>query len=489
MKINNNVVALNTYHQLNKNNFNTAKKLEKLSSGLRINRAADDAAGLAISEKMKSQIRGLKQADRNILDGISLIQTAEGGLNSIQDKLQRIRELAIQAGNDTLTDFDKQQIQLEIDQLKKGIDETAYNTEFNGILPLIEAQRIGEGSSGGTGKADIIFIIDRTGSMGGPINNVINNLQAFTQSLANHNIQARYGLVTYSDINYIEEEPPLIKYDFTDNVELFQQQINNINLSWGGDLPESGLEAIMDPTYGAMSFDFSEGASKQFILITDAINHDLEGTGRSIYSTSQVAETLQFSGVHTTIISDTDPSSDEFAQLSQLSSPISATDSTNRYFDIRSNFSENLEQLADYIRADSSSSELLDLPFVVIQTGANKGNHLEIPLADVRLEALGLEHLTIEANVDEAIELIDQALQRISSERAKFGAYHNRLEHIHSNVANYTENITAANSRIRDADMALEMTEFTKRNILNQSATAMLAQANQLPQGILQLLQ
>jgi flagellin len=133
LKINHNIAALNAYNNLSKNMSSTSKTLERLSSGLRINRAADDAAGLAISEKMRSQIRGLSQADRNILDGVSLVQTAEGGLQSIHNMLQRARELSVQAGNDTLTDSDRQGIQEEIEQLKKGINDTANNTQFNGI--------------------------------------------------------------------------------------------------------------------------------------------------------------------------------------------------------------------------------------------------------------------------------------------------------------------------------------------------------------------
>jgi flagellin len=490
MKINSNVIALNTYNNLQKNQFGAAKTMEKLSSGLRINRAADDAAGLAISEKMKSQIRGLKQADQNSLDGISLTQIAEGGLNSIQEMLQRMRELAVQSASDTLTPYDKKQIQSEIDQLKKGIDETAYGTEFNGTLPLVKAQKVGTGGGGGNGTADIVFIIDRTGSMGGPIDNVINNLNVFTESLTGNNIDARYGLVTYSDIHVTEVDPPIMKYDFTDNVEQFRNQLLDINVDGGGDWEESGLEAIMDPELGAMSFDFAEGTSKQFVLITDAPNHDRNENGLSIYSSSEVAETLRSEGIKTTVVSHSntiDPT--VHTQLSQLASPLSEGSDENRYFNINSTFSDNLELLADYITDDSSVSELKEKPIVMLQTGANKGETFQILLTDARLDALGLEDLTIETNTDEPIKRIDQALQNISTERAKFGSYQNRLEHIINNASNYADNLTAAESRIVDADMALEMTEFTKRNILNQSATAMLAQANQLPHGILQLLQ
>ncbi|WP_088032012.1 flagellin [Evansella clarkii] len=488
MIINNNIMALNSYNNLKSNTSAAAKTMEKLSSGLRINRASDDAAGLAISQKMKSQIRGLKQADRNILDGISLIQTAEGGLATIQDQLQRMRELAVQAANDTYTLFDRKQMQGEIDQLKKGIDDTAYGTDFNGILPLVKTQKVENDGGTVTGKADIVFIIDRTGSMGGPISNVIANLSVFTESLTRNEITVRYGLVTYSDIHEVEMDPPVVKYPFTENVDEFREQLQNINIYGGGDWPESGLEAIMDPEHGALSFDFAAGASKQFILLTDAPNHDRETTGLSEYSTAEVAEVLRNEGINTTIVSTTSDTG-TYSQLSQLATPLSEGNPEKRYFDINSNFGDSLEELADYVTTDSGGGRNYDQPLITLQTGANSGEEFEILLTDARAEALGIDALDVVSSPQEAIEILDRALETISSERSKWGAYQNALEHSLQRTANYAENITSSESRIADADMALKMVEYTKRNILNQSATAMLAQANQQPQGILQLLQ
>lgn len=286
MKINNNIQALNAYRNLNQNQFQTSKNLEKLSSGLRINRAADDAAGLAISEKMRSQIRGLQQAERNAMDGISLIQTAEGALTEVHSMLQRMRELAVQAANDTYEDVDREQIQKEIEQLVEEIDSIAEKTEFN-TKTLLE----GDGEDG---PLSLIFQIGAN---------------------AGHTV----------DI----------------------------------DIP-------------AMS-----------------------------------AENL---GLR-------EPAEDD----------------------------------------DDDESFLVD---VTSQEGAN-----------------------------DAIDTLNDAINDVSEARAQLGALQNRMEHTINNLQVTHENLTSAESRIRDADMAQEMTEFTKNNILNQSATAMLAQANQLPQGVLQLLQ
>ena len=269
MIINHNISALNTHRQLTLNNTAMAKNLEKLSSGLRINRAGDDAAGLAISEKMRGQIRGLNMASKNAQDGISLIQTAEGALNEVHAILQRMRELAVQSANDTNTDDDRNNLQLEIDQLIEEIDRIAETTEFN-------------------------------------------------------------------------------------------------------------TQALLDGNF----------------------------TGK------------------------------------------------------------------------------------VLHIGANSGQNITIDIGDMNAAALGVDGVDIstQPGADNAISTIDNAINTVSAERAKLGAIQNRLEHTINNLGTAAENLQAAESRIRDVDMAKEMMEFTKNSILSQAATAMLAQANQVPQGVLQLL-
>ena len=275
MKINHNISALNAYRNLATNTTNTNKNLEKLSSGLRINKASDDAAGLAISEKMRSQIRGLNMAERNALDGVSLIQTAEGSLSSVHEMLQRMRELAVQSANGTFEDQDREAIQEEFNQLSQEIDRVSVNTEFN-ELPLLN------GSKGGNGR-------------------------------------------------------------------------------------------------------------------------------------------------------------------------------------------------------------LLELDFHI---GANEGQTITLEIQKMSAEELGIDSLNVQSSdaAATAISKIDEAIAKVSAERSNLGAVQNRLEHTITNLQTMSENLTSAESRIRDVDMALEMTEFTKNTILNQAAQAMLAQANQLPQGVLQLL-
>jgi flagellin len=481
MKINHNIQALNAYRNLANNHAATAKSLEKLSSGLRINRAADDAAGLAISEKMKSQIRGLDQAERNILDGISLIQTAEGGLSSIQEMAQRMRELSVQAANDTLTDTDRKSIQKEIDQIKKGINDIANNTDVNGIQPLISSFRMPDGSTS-NGKVDIIFVIDTSGSMGSTINNVKANIDKFVETLGD--IDGQFGLVQYSDIGSSE---PINKWEFTNDVDSFKDNIQDLRDNFmfgGGDGPESGLEGIMDATNGAMSFPFRDNSVKQFVLVTDAAVHE-SGDGAAYpytYNVNDVAADLKKSGIKVSVVSGS-PGSPQHTQLSELSDETGGV-----YLDIYSDFGDSLKSLGENINESVPTTG--DLFSINLQVGANAGETFEVELTDARTTALGIDDISVETREDAsaAITKLDNALQQISSERSKYGAYQNALEHLHSNVTNVNLNISAAQSRIADADMAKEMTKFTKNNILNQSAQAMLAQANQMPQGILQLL-
>jgi flagellin len=269
MRINNNIMALNAHRQLGINQTGASKSMEKLSSGFRINRAGDDAAGLAISEKMRGQIRGLKQASRNAQDGISLIQTAEGALNETHSILQRMRELAVQSATDTNTDEDRAELQKEVAALIEEIDRIATDTEFN-------------------------------------------------------------------------------------------------------------TQALLDGTF----------------------------TGK------------------------------------------------------------------------------------VVHIGANDGQVMDVEIDDMRATALGVNavDLSTQAGADDAIATIDSAIEDVSAQRSDLGALQNRLEHTISNLGTSAENLQAAESRIRDLDMAEEIMAFTKNNILQQAATAMLAQANMAPQSVLQLL-
>lgn len=374
MRINHNIAALNTYRSLSANNINASKSLEKLSSGLRINRAGDDAAGLAISEKMRGQIRGLDQASRNAQDGISLIQTAEGALNETHSILQRMRELAVQASTDSNTDTDRKELQKEVSQLIKEIDRISNTTEFNN-------QKLLDGS-----KANIV-----AKSFGAGI--LASNTNEYTVS---------------SDSTIAADKTYLFK--------------------------------VGSETATAGTFNYT---------ITDEAGSTTTGTIADTATSLTVATgvTLNFSA-----------------------SSISAGDSVA-------------------IVARKAVTAGADKSFA-FQIGANSTQTISVDVSDMSAKALKVDTVNIstQKGAEASVSAVEQALRDVSSERAKLGAFQNRLEHTINNLGTSSENLSAAESRIRDVDMAKEMMEYTKNNILTQAAQAMLAQANQQPQGVLQLL-
>lgn len=389
MKINHNIAALNTYNKLTANNAATSKSLEKLSSGLKINRAGDNAAGLAISEKMRGQIRGLDQASTNASDSISLIQTAEGALNETHSILQRMRELAVQSANDTNTDTDRSEIQKEIDQLTSEVDRIANTTEFN-------TQKLLDGS--------------------------------------------KKGLVEAKDA----------EIDFQNNSSA------SLTVSTATDTAASAI---------------ATGGTITITRVSDSTAFD--ATDFSVGNPAGVAVTIAGANSITweTVSLANFFSSDDLDDLKVG------------------------ESVTISISAAVAESTDIDSAFSM-QIGANSGQNIAVGINSMKADDLGLRDSNGDAlditdydKATAAITTINNAMQTVSAERSKLGSVQNRLEHTINNLGTSSENLTAAESRIRDVDMAKEMMEFTKNNILSQAAQSMLAQANQQPQGVLQLLQ
>ncbi|MED1872986.1 flagellin [Brevibacillus borstelensis] len=604
MRINHNIQALNAYRQLSQNQGVVSKHLERLSSGLRINRAADDAAGLAISEKMRSQIRGLAMAERNTMDGISLIQTAEGALGTTHEILQRMRELSVQAANGTLAEKDRAAIQNEIDQLTKEIDRIAKTTQFNGkqLLRGSEAGRAfasndtleytnanngtwrGMVTADSTSKAAVelnlgvdfgkidaasadaitftingkTYELDVAGSgsegivtsgniavnitgwsNGGTDADAMNNVNAVLDALKSA-IMANDPTFDSAASTVTHASDAAQDGVFDANGTLVLKTVKNmtpeeaagvsVSTSAGGanfyeagtTTPAGNLVGDKDATASkSISISFAEAPKAGDHLKIDNVTINF-GTPAALYD----------SATNTITIDVTNKSAaDVLAEVNNLLTTISA-DPTEKADALPSLASSNISgnnlvlttnKTDDgKVFGDPTSNgleiEIFDADFVAnagaelklnMQVGANAKENMEISFGVMDAAALGLaraaDHKTpittpgadavagIDVTSSEdaaqvAISLIDNAIKMVSEERSKMGAYQNRMEHTITNLSTANENLTAAESRIRDADMAMEMTNFTKNNIINQAATAMLAQANQLPQGILQLL-
>ena len=369
MRINNNLMAMNTHRQLGAAGANGARSMEKLSSGLRINKAGDDAAGLSISEKMRGQIRGLNQASRNAQDGISLIQTAEGALQETHAILQRMRELAVQGANDTNVSVDRQAIKNELDQLSEEVDRIANTTEFN-------KQTLLSGTFG----------VERSATA------------------ANNNLAVSLAGVTAVEFTGMKES-------------------TQITLTVAGNVV-TATEA--GATGSVQKIDMGAATG-----VTGTLNFD------------QLGLSISLEGAALSVLNDTK------------------------------------------IETGAQASRQL-------QIGANENQKLSIKINDMTSSGLVVQKADLDvtdyAAAQGTLTKVENAIALVSKERSNLGAWQNRLEHTIKNLDTSSENLQASESRIRDVDMAKEMMEFTKNNILQQAAQAMLAQANQQPQGVLQLL-
>lgn len=439
MIINHNLGALNANRQMGINASNASKSMEKLSSGLRINKAGDDAAGLAISEKMRGQIRGLDQAAANSQSAISLLQTGEGALNETTSILQRMRELAVQGSNDTLNANDRGQIQKEMDQLVAETDRIGNNTEFNTKKLLNGAANVSGTSSttnaaitGGTGDTQIGAQVIITGS-----------------TLATAATATRAGAFTAS----VTTGAVAININGTS----FNFATGTTNIDAAKAINDAGVGVTA--TFTATDLILTTSAvGSAATLKSDAVAAGTIATNTGADATATITGTPNYTAVGNTIT---------------IQQPGAA---------------KGLE-----ITLKAAGAATLDVAAngtLSFQIGANQGQLLNVGIADMRSAALGTAgvKVTDSSTATTAITTIQTAIDKVSSERSKLGAFSNRLEHTIANLGTASENMTSAESRIRDVDMAKEMSTFSKNNILSQAAQAMLAQANQQPQQVLQLL-
>ena len=511
MRIQHNIAALNSYRNLTGNNNAVSKNLEKLSSGYRINRAGDDAAGLAISEKMRAQITGLNTAQKNAQDGVSLVQTAEGAMTEVHSMLNRMVELADQSANGTYADeVDRENLQKEISSLKEEIDRIADSTNFNGINLLDGSLSTGKlptftGLDGLT-KTDIAATGNKTD---------------LTMGIATIAQDKTYSMTfNYTDANGAAKEKT-IKLTAKDDSTLVDA--NGIEYTT---TQTNATEAEMAKAFaGALSADSEIG--DQFTVTADQgkLSFTSKATG-STGGSKVLSATTKFDTTESTLTAKQKAGEDakveyDFQNMEkdkvfsvngekfvfatagkQFGSDVNvleianAKPTTDEVGKMAGMIANKLGLSDEQVKDDGTKitfSASVGNGGLTLQIGdtADKFNQMTVSVGDMHAKALGISDIDIstQAGAKAAVDKIKSAINSVSSTRGDLGAIQNRLEHTINNLSVSAENMTAAESRIRDVDMANEMMAYTKNNILVQSSQAMLAQANQLPQGVLQLLQ
>ena len=531
MVVQHNISAMNANNALTKNVSGLKKSTEKLSTGYSINRAADNAAGLAISEKMRSQIRGLSQATNNANDAISLIQTAEGALQESEDILQRMRELSVQSANGTYTDEDREQIQHEVDALKAEIDRIAESTEFNEMKLLDGSLDGGAGDTGVYGARYGTHVTATDSALKGSVltSNISGVSVAFTTAASGKGGENASwdadGKVLTINLN------SGTAYDQAAIDDL----IKNANTQKAGqaaNVPEvsiklgTGVLVGQDTTIDATAAGVRATATGS--LATFCVTGvDTEGYADAIKFTANsygldtrkitIATDVGAGKENVTVTTaETDPDLKNGEFVLHLSTGVEYSEGDIEKILAKSGLDYSVE-LSDANAPDgdvkfyANVSDATGVEYTLdagagvgkdkinatgegltFQIGANgvEDQRLTVNISDMSSAALGVAGLDISTQdgANDGINKIDDAIKAVSSQRAKLGAVQNRLEHTVNSLSTAEENLQSAESQIRDTDMAAEMIKYTKSNILQQASQSMLAQANQQPQGVLQLL-
>ena len=512
MIIQHNMTAANANRQLGQVVSKQAKSTEKLSSGYRINRAADDAAGLSISEKMRGQIRGLNQASTNAQDGISLIQTAEGALNETHSILQRMRELSVQSANGTATDEDRQSIQAEIDQLQDEVNRISETTEFN-TMKLLDGSfstslQIGA-NSGQTMKVSVNAM--DTASLGLSSGAVLSSkvdakgLSEGTYRLDGTELKDKNGNTVGTYDNATSKITLSAKEANGDAkvIELGHRLTDGSTLTVKGSEAEvkvTNLDTIPDTTTSTKEDAAAGGqavdpgdvftVNEDGTITTSSADYTVEETENGIKVTNK-ADGTKF----TEFTFDKDLSlnaGDTFSIDGADGVTVTRATSTAKQADgiAAGNYKvsgNNLllgDKLVGTIGKNSTKLTLADgSEYDLAKAGLAKGDLTDGATFTVK----GIDVSTADG-ASASLDTLDSAIASVSKQRSSLGAIQNRLEHTISNLDNTSENLQTAESSIRDVDMASEMMNYTKNNILQQAAQSMLAQANQSTQGVLSLL-
>ena len=547
MIVQHNMSAMNANRMLGITNSSLAKSTEKLSSGYKINRAADDAAGLSISEKMRSQIRGLNKASDNAQDGISLIQTAEGALNESHSILQRMRELSVQASNGTETDDDREAVQKEISQLQDELTRISSTTEFN-TMKLLDGS-LGGGSSATGIKVDA-SVSNKALQAGALKTTAATNGKYTSTGAVSAADDLSAGDTTSLTVNFLnekgEQDSITVNLKYKDATTLVSEDGSREYTV------AAGKATVEDKTKAFLAELKQTSLADDFTMVGTAADGKIEFTAKTAGTeTSRILSTSEsnikagvFTQATATKAADTKAPADAYQSIKAdvgtydggattniddyiftvngerfmyaTADGVAALKSKTDYSDVNFVKADTVDDaaanaMASLISAktginaeiDANETTTVDLkPSVssstagkgmTLQIGANEGQTMSFSIDDMSAKSLGVDgnkvDLATQDGAQKATTTIDAAIKKVSAQRSKLGAVQNRLEHTIANLDTASENTQTSESRIRDTDMAEEMVAYSKNNILLQAGQSMLAQANQSNQGVLSLLQ
>ena len=464
MRLNHNALAYTANNNLNAINNNLTKSMERLSSGYKINKSSDDPAAKAISQRMRAQIRGLERATDNANDGISLIQTAEGALDETHSILARMRELAVQAANDTYDETDRDAIQAEISQLQDELDRVSETTEFNGRKLLNgELNKKGYVDPANSDKVSIFEI-------GGDI-----EPGEYSISISSNGKQAESAITVLGSGTVITEEQ-------AGYITINGLTVNIAEGMTGDEVNERIRDAASKV---GIDFDITSGdlktkeyGSEQYICV-DSPNDQLKalfGIDGTEKRGTDAEVDFAYSGGKRVGFNDT-------ATISADGNRITVID--------KNGLKMVYDAAPDSGAIDPVNITVLSAGPMVLQVGNNEGQTFNVNITKTTAESLEISNINIYTHeyASKAVDKIDAAIAKISGVRSSLGAYQNRLDYTITNLETSNENLTGAVSRIQDTDMAEEITEYTQQNVLSQSALQMLTKSNARPEGLLQLFQ
>lgn len=474
MQINRNMSAVVANNQLLGIEDRLSASIERLSSGLKINRASDNPAGMAISNKMKAQIDALDQAEANAADGISVVQIADGALNEVSSILQRIRELSVQAANGTNSYNDRQSMQDEVDELVKEVDRISADTEYN-------TKKLLDGSSNVRVYGENGSRYQVSDSVDAKLYNVNVESTATQATVAlDYEVPQADGIVTINGVG--------AQITAGMDREAYLQAIRNAATEAGCSvqLDDTNTKMLILSDYYGYDEEISVSISEELAVTTGITQH-----ADCIYVEEENSYQVDTTGVDAVVTIPTDLEASGFTTTTTVETNgnrVIVTD--NDGFSIDFLLDANFQPTADATNGNFEI-EVTDIGSLTIQIGANEHQTMDVRIEEVSAKTLYLDEvdIAIENGADRAMVTLDEAIAKVSATRSRIGAFQNRLEYAETSLASSVENITAAYSGLLDTDMAEEMTEYTQQNILNQAAISVLSQANELPQQVLSMLQ